>query len=136
MLLTAVVGIALGLFISSIVRTSEIATSLIPLILIPQIIFSGLIGVPTSINRIVGLAMPATWSFDTMKRISTLDTLEVEGAYKNGKTGGLGLYKFIEQKNDQNIADAKKNIKEYENELEEKLKDAERRSNNSEKVQF
>jgi hypothetical protein len=136
MLLTAVVGIALGLFISSIVRTSEIATSLIPLILIPQIIFSGLIGVPTGINRIVGLAMPATWSFDTMKRFSTLDTLEVEGAYKNGKTGGLGLYKFIEQKNDQNIADAKKNIKEYENELEEKLKDAERRSNNSEKVQF
>ncbi len=136
MLLTAVVGIALGLFISSIVKTSEMATSLIPLILIPQIIFSGLIGVPSGINKVVGLAMPAAWSFDTMKQFSTLDTLEVEGALPNGKTEGLGLYKFIEAKNERNIAEAKKDIKEYEGDLEGKLKDAERRANNGEKVQF
>ena len=42
MLLTAAVGVALGLFISALVRTSEMATSLVPLILIPQILFSGL----------------------------------------------------------------------------------------------
>ena len=40
-MITAMVGIALGLLISAIVRTSEMATSLVPLILIPQILFSG-----------------------------------------------------------------------------------------------
>ena len=39
MILTGMVGVALGLFISAVVRTSEMATSLVPLILIPQILF-------------------------------------------------------------------------------------------------
>ncbi|HMJ07545.1 MAG TPA: FHA domain-containing protein, partial [Pyrinomonadaceae bacterium] len=92
MLLTAGVGIAGGLFISTLVRTSEIATSLVPLILIPQILFSGLVGVPHGVNKVIGLSMPSAWSFDTMKRFSTLDTLEPEGADPNGKTKGRGLY--------------------------------------------
>ena len=113
MLLTAGVGIALGLLISALVKTSEMATSLVPLILIPQILFSGLVGVPTGINKVVGLTMPAAWSFDTMKRFSTLDTLEKEGADTNGKTDGLGLYKYIETENDRIIADAKSDIEKY-----------------------
>lgn len=136
MLVTAAVGVALGLFISSIVKTSEMATSLIPLILIPQIIFSGLIGVPTGINRVVGLIMPATWSFDTIKRFSTLDTLEEEGALKNGRIGGKGLYKSIEAKNDQLINDAKKRIKDHEKEVQELLSEKQRRSRNGENVDF
>ncbi len=125
MLLTAGVGIALGLLISALVKTSEMATSLVPLILIPQILFSGLVGVPTGINKAAGLLMPATWSFDTMKRFSTLDTLEEEGAEPNGKTGGRGLYKFIESENDEIIADAKKDLDDYKRESETKLKDFE-----------
>jgi len=113
MLLTAGVGIALGLLISALVKTSEMATSLVPLILIPQILFSGLVGVPTGINKVAGLAMPATWSFDTMKRFSTLDTLEEEGADTSGKTNGLGLYKYIETENDKIISDAKSDIEKY-----------------------
>ncbi|MEZ5344507.1 MAG: FHA domain-containing protein [Pyrinomonadaceae bacterium] len=136
MLVTASVGVALGLFISALVKTSEMATSLIPLILIPQIIFSGLIGVPSGINKVVGLAMPAAWSFDTMKRFSPLDTLEQEGALADGKTNGLGLYKYIESENDEIIEEAKKNIKDYEKDLETKLQDAEKRANQGEKVQF
>jgi hypothetical protein len=113
MLLTAGVGIALGLLISALVKTSEMATSLVPLILIPQILFSGLVGVPTGINKVAGLIMPATWSFDTMKRFSTLDTLEEEGAEADGKTKGLGLYKYIESENDRIVADAKTDIETY-----------------------
>ena len=116
MLLTAAVGIALGLLISALVKTSEMATSLVPLILIPQILFSGLVGVPSGINKIAGLAMPATWSFDTMKRYSTLDTLEEEGA-----ANGRGLYKNIETENDKIIADAKKDLDEYKKDADEKL---------------
>jgi len=122
MLLTAGVGIALGLFISALVRTSEMATSLVPLILIPQILFSGLVGVPSGINKVAGLAMPAAWSFDTIKRFSTLDTLEPEGAEPTGRTGGLGLYKYVETENDKLVVDARKNIDDYQRRAEDEFK--------------
>ncbi len=126
MLLTAGVGIALGLLISALVKTSEMATSLVPLILIPQILFSGLVGVPSGINKAAGLIMPAAWSFDTMKRFSTLDTLEEEGADPAGKSGGLGLYKFTEQENEKIISDSRKNLEDYQKDAEEKFKQYDR----------
>jgi ABC-type multidrug transport system ATPase subunit/pSer/pThr/pTyr-binding forkhead associated (FHA) protein len=125
MILTAGVGIALGLLVSALVKTSEMATSLVPLILIPQILFSGLVGVPGGISKAISLTMPAAWSFDTMKRFSTLDTLEAEGAEPNGKTRGLGLYKYIETENEKIIARAKNDLEEYKTSSEEKLKDFE-----------
>ena len=120
MLLTAAVGIALGLLISALVRTSEMATSLVPLILIPQILFSGLVGVPAVLIKASRMLMPAAWSFDTMKRYSTLDTLEEEGAVK-----GRGLYKNIEVENDKIIADAKSDLKNYKADADEKLEEFE-----------
>lgn len=127
MILTAGVGISMGLLISALVKTSEMATSLVPLILIPQILFSGIFGVPTSISKPVSLISPATLSFDSMKRFSMLDTLHEEGADVNGKTKGLGLYKFIEKENDQIIADSKRQIDDYktnsEKQIRESLKD-------------
>ncbi len=125
MFLTAAVGIALGLLVSVLVKTSETATSLVPLILIPQILFSGLIGVPTGLSKVVSLTMPAAWSFDTMKRFSTLDTLREEGAEANGKTRGRGLYKSVETENDKMIADARKNLGDYKKDSEVKLDDYE-----------
>jgi ABC-type multidrug transport system ATPase subunit/pSer/pThr/pTyr-binding forkhead associated (FHA) protein len=113
MLLTAGVGIALGLFVSALVRTSEMATSIVPLLLIPQLLFSGLMGVPTGISKVAGLAMPAAWSFDTMKRFSTLDTLAPEGADPRGKTKGMGLYKYIEHENEKTINRAKKDLEDF-----------------------
>ena len=121
MLLTAGVGIAIGLLISALVKTPEMATSLVPLILIPQILFSGLVGVPQGISKVVGLTMPATWSFDTMKRFSTLDTLQKFGAYENGETKGQGLYEFIKTENDKIIEDADEELKNYKKESEKKF---------------
>ena len=72
MILTGMVGVALGLFISAVVKTSEMATSLVPLILIPQILFSGLVGVPVGLAKVAGVVMPAPWSFDEMKRLSVV----------------------------------------------------------------
>ncbi len=113
MLLTASVGVAIGLFVSAIVRTPEVAASIIPLILIPQILFSGLVGVPNGINKAVGLLMPSAWAFDTMKRFSTLDTLEPEGAKPRGGTKGLGLYEFIESENDRTLEKAKRDVDDF-----------------------
>ena len=110
MLLTAGVGVAGGLFVSTLLRTSEMATSIVPLILIPQILFSGIVGVPQGINKVVGLAMPSAWSFDTMKRFSTLDTLEPEGADPKRESKGLGLYRWIEVENEKAVDGAKRGL--------------------------
>src|SRR4029078_935164 len=80
MMVTSMVGIALGLFVSAVVKTSEMATSLIPLILIPQILFSGLVGIPTGVSKAIGVIMPATWAFDEMKRLSDLNVLRAKDA--------------------------------------------------------
>ena len=113
MLMTTAVGIALGLLVSALVRTSEMATSLVPLILIPQILFSGLVGVPAGVSRVASMVMPAAYSFDTMKRYSGLDTLEPEGADPNGPTKGLGLYKSIDADNEAMIEQFKVDVEEY-----------------------
>ena len=113
MLLTAAVGISVGLLVSALVRTSEMATSLVPLILIPQILFSGLVGVPAGVSKAASMMMPAAWSFDAMKRSSALDTLEEEGADPNGKTKGLGLYKSLDAENEKMLEDFRVAIEEY-----------------------
>lgn len=117
MLLTAGVGIALGLLISALVKTSEMATSLVPLILIPQILFSGLVGVPSGVNKVAGLIMPATWAFDTMKQFSGLKVLrEDEDKDKTDKDCSkepCGLYKQVEYDNKQIIKKAEKDIADY-----------------------
>lgn len=113
MLLTAAVGIGLGLLISALVRTSEMATSLVPLVLIPQILFSGLVGVPAGLSKAASMLMPAAYSFDTMKRFSSLDTLEPEGANPKGRTKGQGLFKSIETDNDEMIEKFKADLEEY-----------------------
>jgi hypothetical protein len=134
MLLTAAVGVALGLLVSALVRTSEMATSLVPLILIPQILFSGLVGVPTGLNKVIGLAMPAAWSFDTMKRFSTLDTLEPEGSEENrqASTRGLGLYKYTENENEKLVTDARKSIEDYKKDAEAKFREYDQKVRNGE----
>ncbi len=121
-LFTAMAGIALGLLVSAIVRTSEMATSLVPLILIPQILFSGLVGVPQSTAKVIGTLMPATWAFDGLKRWSTLDTLDEEGSDPDRDNKGKGLYKHVEDVNDENIKNAQNDIESYKSGSEDKLK--------------
>ncbi|MFL6466726.1 MAG: FHA domain-containing protein [Pyrinomonadaceae bacterium] len=113
MLLTGFIGISLGLFISSLFKSPQLATTVVPLILIPQILFSGIGGVPHGLNKVISLTMPAAWSFDTMKRFSTLDTLEPEGA--RSATKGLGLYKHVESENEKALAKAKKDLENFKN---------------------
>jgi len=126
-LLTAMVGLALGLLISAIVKTSEMATSLVPLILIPQILFSGLVGVPVNTARVIGTLMPATWAFDGLKRWSRLDTLDEEGSDPDGENKGSGLYKHFEEVNDEHIASARKDVAKYKKDAEADSREYERK---------
>jgi ABC-type multidrug transport system ATPase subunit/pSer/pThr/pTyr-binding forkhead associated (FHA) protein len=126
-LITAMVGIALGLFISAIVKTSEMATSMVPLILIPQILFSGLVGVPQNTARVISTVIPATWAFDGIKRFSTLDTLDEEGSDPDGANKGRGLYKHYEDLNDDHIVKAKEDVENYKKSAEDDSKEYERK---------
>jgi ABC transport system ATP-binding/permease protein len=124
-LITAMVGLGLGLFVSAVVKTSEMATSMVPLILIPQILFSGLVGVPQNTARVISTVMPAAWAFDGIKRFSTLDTLDEEGSDPDGTNKGRGLYKHVQDLNDQNIENARRDIENYKHDAEDKMKDYE-----------
>jgi ABC transport system ATP-binding/permease protein len=126
-LITAMVGIALGLFISAIVKTSEMATSMVPLILIPQILFCGLVGVPENAARIISTVVPATWAYDGIKRFSTLDTLDEEGSDPEGENKGKGLYKHYEELNDDHIAKAREDVDNYKKGAEADSKEYERK---------
>jgi len=131
LVLTGMVGIALGLFISALVKTSEVATSLVPLILIPQILFAGLVTVPTGISKIVGAAMPATWSFDEIKRLSSLDTLKTEGSDGNGPNKGRGLYQHTKELNNENITNARNQLEDYGKRVSETIAQQNRRMQES-----
>jgi len=131
MVLTGIVGIALGLFVSVLVRTSEVATSIVPLILIPQILLCGLMGVPQGLSRVVGAAMPATWSFDQMKRLSTLDTLRKEGSDPSGKNEGLGLFDHLKKTNESKLQSTRNQLEDYNRRANESVREYDRRIKSS-----
>ena len=128
MTLTAMVGIALGLLVSACVKTSETATSLVPLLLIPQILFCGLTGVPGGINKTAGALMPATWSFDEMKRLSARHVNVLrgkdEGAEPAFNNEGRGLYKQVRHESERAVEDKEREIDEYKAGQEERLRRA------------
>ena len=83
--LTALNGIGLGLLISALAGNSDKAMSIVPLVLIPQVLFSGSFGVPQAdeyVKRGVGYAMSLNWSLDQAKRIAMCTPEE-----EKGKTG-------------------------------------------------
>ncbi|MBW2735882.1 MAG: ATP-binding cassette domain-containing protein, partial [Deltaproteobacteria bacterium] len=80
--LTALSGIGLGLLVSAIAGNSDKAMSLVPLILIPQVLFSGSFGIPKAdevVKRGVGYAMTLNWSLDQAKRIAMCTEEEEKG---------------------------------------------------------
>src|SRR6185312_1157367 len=135
MILTGMVGIALGLFISAIVKTSEMATSFVPLMLIPQLLFCGLVGVPKGISKYVGVIMPATWAYDEMKRFSALPVLrgKDEQAEPAAENEGRGLYKDIRYQNDQLVDQKQKEVEDYKSKSEHKFDDFDKEMNTYQK---
>ncbi|MDQ5846944.1 MAG: FHA domain-containing protein [Acidobacteriota bacterium] len=135
MILTGMVGIALGLFVSAIVKTSEMATSFVPLLLIPQLLFCGLVGVPKGVSKYVGVIMPATWSFDEMKRLSALPVLrgKDEEAEPAAENDGRGLYKDIKYRNDQLVDQKQEEVEGYKSKSEDKFDDFDKEMNTYQK---
>ncbi|RKY94595.1 MAG: hypothetical protein DRQ13_08055, partial [Ignavibacteriae bacterium] len=69
LLLTSLPSLLLGLFVSSLVSTSEAAMGLIPLILIPQVILGGLITIFGNMNvfeKVIAAFLTTRWSFEAL----------------------------------------------------------------------
>jgi hypothetical protein len=72
MLLTSVVGILTGLALSALVSSADRAMTLLPLALIPQVLFT-FPAVQLDMKGPAGLvarAMPTWWSFDLLRRVA------------------------------------------------------------------
>jgi ABC transport system ATP-binding/permease protein len=67
--LAAMVGLAFGLTISAVSKTSEMAIAIVPLVLLPMVMFGGtmqpIYEMPPASRPICG-AMPSRWAFETM----------------------------------------------------------------------
>lgn len=67
LVLSSVVGVALGLAVSAIVKTSEVAIATLPLVLLPMVILGGILQPQHEMNapmRWCSNAMPSRWSFE------------------------------------------------------------------------
>ena len=84
LVLTSFVGLVMGLFVSAWAPNSDRATSLVPLLLIPQVIFSGIIFKLTGAAQILGDLFAVRWSMIGMG--SSLDL--------NGKFVGVDSFAF------------------------------------------
>ncbi len=69
LLLTSVVGLSIGLTLSALARTSEVAIALLPLILLPMVILAGVLQPLHKMNAIgwtIAEAMPSRWAFESL----------------------------------------------------------------------
>jgi ABC-type multidrug transport system ATPase subunit/pSer/pThr/pTyr-binding forkhead associated (FHA) protein len=92
MLLASVVGILLGLALSALVETPDRAMTLLPIILIPQVLFTSP-AVQMDMKGpagIVARAMPTWWAYDLMRRVALApdETLDDDAMEKRLQAGG------------------------------------------------
>lgn len=67
--LTSMVGLTLGLLVSALSKSSEVAIALLPLLLLPMVILGGVM-LPVhempSAGQVCAMAMPSRWAFEAM----------------------------------------------------------------------
>ncbi len=94
LMLTTLVGTALGLLISSLVSRSDHAVGIVPLVILPQILFSEVAiasdafrGASETVYRL----MPSRWAFENLREIALDSTITLEAALKLLPLAGFGL---------------------------------------------
>ncbi len=78
LLLCGLAGVSLGLLISSIVNSPDKAIALVPILLIPQVLFSGIFGELKGFQRVFGETMISKWSYNLLKKEFKLPSYEVK----------------------------------------------------------
>ena len=78
LVLCGMAGIAMGLFISSVVSSPDKAIALVPILLIPQVLFSGIFGELHGTKKMIGEMMISKWSYNLLKKEFDLPSFEVK----------------------------------------------------------
>lgn len=76
LLLTSLVGLGLGLTISSLARTSEVAIALLPLVLLPLVILAGILQPAHRMSapaKLLAQVMPSRWAFEGLLLLEVED---------------------------------------------------------------
>ena len=82
--LLAVAGTAVGLFLSALARTEEVATALVPIAVIPQIILAGLVAPLTGAIKVIAKVMITVyWGQQAIERLLPEDDLTLMGREKD-----------------------------------------------------
>lgn len=76
LLLCGFAGVALGLCVSALVDSPDKAIALVPIILIPQVLFSGIFGELHGVKKNVGDLMISKWSYNMAKKEFGLPSLQ------------------------------------------------------------
>jgi ABC-type multidrug transport system ATPase subunit/alpha-tubulin suppressor-like RCC1 family protein len=77
LILTGFVGLALALFTSAIVSSSQQATDMLSVWIMPQVLFGGALVAVLSMNivgKVIAAVSPVRWSFEALGQIADLDT--------------------------------------------------------------
>ena len=83
--LTSLAALALGLTISALVPNSDRAMSFLPLLLLPQVVFSGtLFPLTNQALQIIGMAFPARWAMAALGSTVGIHSDKVFGPAQNG----------------------------------------------------
>lgn len=82
LLFTAMCGTCLGLLISSLVNRADYAVALVPLVIIPQLVFSEF-AIPEDqfkgVSKIIFKLMPTRWGFESLIRFGSTEVKYFEG---------------------------------------------------------
>lgn len=131
LILSNMVGITTGLLVSSAVKTSEMATSLVPLILIPQILFGGLLLPNKGISKGIGMVMPAMWSYDLLKRVGLEENGMKQLRGHESEDDPSGEIGRIKRDNTKKVDDFKEELTEYRKRQQRKIEDYKEDAENS-----
>ncbi len=97
-ILASLVGLSAGLALSAIVKTTEAAIALVPLVLLPMIILGGLISPIANMapsTRVISMLMPSRWAFEGL--------LHAEGEKAESRIIGTDKEKFWDAEDKGNL---------------------------------
>jgi ABC-type multidrug transport system ATPase subunit len=78
LLLCGLAGVSLGLLVSAIVNSPDKAIALVPILLIPQVLFSGIFGELKGTQKVFGQVMISKWSYNLLKKEFELPSLQLK----------------------------------------------------------
>jgi len=100
LVLVSLVGLSIGLLVSALVRTSEAAVAILPLILLPMVMLGGVL-MPLhqtgTMIKIASYTMPSRWAFESVLLIESDQRPIVPGGVEGNKEQDMAETSFPEE---------------------------------------